>query len=71
MRKWVPEYRFARVARHLEEEKARVALRQKVVWRVVLVQDLNKMAGCTYISSKQNGGGTCLRSKTKWWVVLI
>lgn len=33
---------LARVARHLEQEEARVALWQEVVWRVVLVQDLHK-----------------------------
>ena len=35
-----PAPHFARIARHLEQEEAHVALRQKLIGRLVLVQDL-------------------------------
>ncbi len=37
----LPEHRFAGVAWHLEQEEARVGLRQEVISRTVLVQNLD------------------------------
>ena len=37
----LPEHRFTRIARHLEQEETRVTLRKEVISRIVLVQNLN------------------------------